>query len=116
MPSDHLIDAVTERIFFFTLANAAYEARVVPVEHGVRLALQTEYRVIDKAKQASWYRGYNVDVKTHTILVREIAPDPASTMQLITTLSPAFAISVCGPNTIEFVPKTRGNNTAISYI
>jgi hypothetical protein len=53
MPSDHLIDVATERIFFFTLSNAAYEARVVPVKHGVRLALQTEYKVIDKAKQAS---------------------------------------------------------------
>jgi hypothetical protein len=99
MPSANLIDAVTERIFFFTLATAAYEARVVPVEHGERLALQTEYRVIDKAKQASWYRRYNVDGKTHSILVREISLDPASTMQLIATLSHSFAISVFGQNT-----------------
>jgi hypothetical protein len=83
MAPDNLINSVTERIFFFTLSNAGYEARVVPVEHGLRLAYQTAYKVVDKAKHASWYRAYNVDVKTHTMLVREIPTDHTSNMQLI---------------------------------
>jgi hypothetical protein len=116
MSHHSLIDSVTERIFFFTLTRSGYEARVVPVEHGLPLAAQTEYKIVNKAKQASWYTGYHVDAKTHTILVRAIAPDAASTKKLITTLVPSFAISVFSQNTIEFVPKTRGTGAGLSYI
>lgn len=116
MSLNHLIDPVTDRIFFFTLQDAGYEARVVPAEHGLRLASQTEYKIINKAKQASWYRGYNVDAKTHTILVREIATDLTSNIQLIETLVPSFSVSECGPDTFVLVPKTHGYRTSTSYI
>jgi hypothetical protein len=43
MSQPSLIDSVTERIFFFTVQRAGYEARVVPVKDGVRLAAHPEH-------------------------------------------------------------------------
>ena len=112
----HIIDSLTERIFFFQADDKAYEARVIPTTHDVDIALRSDYGILGKEKQAHWYAQYNVDPQTHSILMQDIGFDRATHRKLLETYVPNFVIQELKADSAVLIPKTHPNTTGITYI
>ncbi len=69
-----------------------------------------------KEKQAHWYKDFNVNATTHSILVQEVGFDIQTHLTLLASYVPNFSIQEFTPISFVLVPKTQGNSTGITYI
>ena len=86
------------------------------VTYDVDIATRSDYSIVGKEKQAHWYKDFNVNATTHSILVQEVGFDIQTHLTLLASYVPNFSIQEFTPISFVLVPKTQGNSTGITYI